>query len=93
MSFNDRNIALWTADYEQVLTGNIDYEKLRVKMLYEHNTNYPPTTKWLYDAGNECRIKSDKCAAVQEIESWKYEEQSPPSRAFLDLKEKLKKAV
>ena len=87
-TFTEKNLQTWHKAY-CIVFGNrkIDYDKLfEVYVTNYQNTNTPPAPAWFKEHLKECVIKSDKCAALIEIE--KMQENAVPMPE--DFKEKLK---
>lgn len=91
-------MSYWIEAYENVLSQNIDYDKLFNVMIatYEY-THTAPSPKWLKDNLTGCIIRDDKCAALKHHEALKNEKFEPMpeevKRKFEQLKKKLSMGV
>lgn len=71
-SFTVDKIKIWKNAYEEILVGEIDYERLlRFVQLNWDSTFYPPSPKWLKGAKVDFMVKSDECEALTELRSYK----------------------
>ena len=68
-SFNENNLQIWMSGYKEVLSENINYDKLLVSMMADNQYNSAPKPAWLKERASYKKIKGGK----QEFDKLTYE--------------------